>query len=434
MRYHQFITEDRLTVTANNFGAALLNRLVQLPDITLPEGLSAVYKFLLLAQNYKQYAGKIGQARFFNIAGHDIMLKHNEIAQNGPQIVQQYVPEIINLLVTKIQRKLPGQIAKYLPWVVREYSNGNIKRYEDIGSRISPLLSEYIQMNRRGDFPAAARDIMRLSAEQFESIMTQYKPAPEQLKNRGQAKTFLDNSNVRIIVPGDETAACYYGQGTRWCTAGKSYNQFTRYNNEGPLYILLPKQPQHNGEKYQLYFGSNPSQIQFMDENDNSIDVHWLLTERFPELWKTFAKSNPEVISEDNILFTSHEVLSKIAKIIGNYIIDLGHENAVEQEIDDEEWDEIRGRLSDIEYFDASDIINNTNNFVSDYFNTTNDLPDINIPDLPFVYAQLLDYNYSEAGNIGNLLQERLWITDNKNNVNGTVLGKAGKWIIGHSE
>jgi hypothetical protein len=360
-------------------------------------------------------------------------LKYYEIAQNGPQIVQQYAPAIINLLITKIQRKLPGQIAKYLPWVVREYSNGNIKRYEDIGSRISPLLSDYIAMNRRADFPAAARDVMRLSAEQFESIMTDYKPAPEQLKNRGGAKTFLDNTSVRIIVPEDETAACYYGQGTRWCTAGKSHNQFNNYNKSGPLYILLPKQPQYNGEKYQIFFGSNPSQGQFMNEKDEPVDLHWLLTKRFPELYQVFAKTNPEVVAEDNILFTDRGVLTKIARIIGNYISDLYDEAAAEQEIDDDTSDYISSQLYNLRHDDADAVIKYTNDFVSEYFNTTNDLPEINIPDLPYVYSQLLDYGYSDSG-VGNMLQERLWLTDNKKNVNGTVLGKAGKWIIGHAE
>jgi len=431
MRAKQFIIEDRVSVTANNFGRALLNRLVELPDQTLPAELSSANQLIQMANNTQQYADKTGVTKL-NIGGELVPFSYRKIAQN-PGIVTDYLPKIINLLVTSIQAELPGQTSRYLPWVVREYSNGNIKRYEDIGSRISPLLADYIAMNRRADFPAAARDIMRLSAEQFESIMSDYKPAPEQLKNRGVAKTFLDNTSVRIIVPGDETAACYYGQGTRWCTAGKSHNQFTRYNNEGPLYILLPKQPQHPGEKYQLYFGSNPSQTQFMDEKDNPVDLRWVLSERFPELYQVFAKSNPEVVAEDNILFTDRGVLTKIARIIGNYISDLYDEAAAEQEIDDDTSDYISSQLYNLRHDDADAVIKYTNDFVSEYFNTTNDLPEINIPDLPYVYSQLLDYGYSDSG-VGNMLQERLWLTDNKKNVNGTVLGKAGKWIIGASE
>jgi hypothetical protein len=170
-----------------------------------------------------------------------------------------------------------------------------------------------------------------------------------------------------------------------------------------------------------------------MDEKDNPLDLRWLLTERFPELYQVFAKSNPEVVAEDNILFTDRAVLTKIARIIGNYISDLYGEAAAEQEIDDDTYDYMSSQLYSLQNDDADDVIKYTNEFVSDYLNTTNDLPEINIPDLPYVYSQLLDYGYSDSG-VGNMLQERLWLTDNKKNVNGTVLGKAGKWIIGHTE
>lgn len=382
MRFYQFIAEDRLSVTVNNFGRALLNRLQKQPDNTLPGDLD------------------------------------NADAKS---------------LVTLIQSQLSGPIAKYLPWVVREYSTGNIRRFEDIGSRIAPLLADYVTASRRNDFPATAKDIMRLSADQFEYEMTTYKPPEPRLTNRGKSKTFLDNSSVRIIIPEDEPAACYYGQGTRWCTAGKNHNQFNRYNAEGPLYILLPKQPKHNGEKYQLYFGSNPSQAQFMNEHDEPVDLHWLLTERFPELYQVFAKTDPEVVSEDNILFTDRRVLTKIARIIANYISDLYHDYAVENGVDDDDYEYISSQLLSLQNDNADNVIKYTNSFVEDYFNNTNDLPEINVPDLPYVYSQLLDYDYSDS-DIGNLLQERLWITDNKKNVNGTVLGKAGKWIIGATE
>ena len=50
-------------------------------------------------------------------------------------------------------------------------------------------------------------------------------------------------------------AACYYGQGTRWCTAAtRGKNYFSEYHNESPLLIILPKEPQYPGEKYQLHF------------------------------------------------------------------------------------------------------------------------------------------------------------------------------------
>jgi hypothetical protein len=88
--------------------------------------------------------------------------------------------------------------------------------------------------------------------------MDQY-PDPheeEVQKNKGSAFTLYEDDKWRVIVPQDEPASCYYGQGTRWCTsATKARNMFSYYNNIAPLLIAIPKDPFKPGEKYQLHFG-----------------------------------------------------------------------------------------------------------------------------------------------------------------------------------
>jgi hypothetical protein len=80
-------------------------------------------------------------------------------------------------------------------------------------------------------------------------------------------------------------AACYYGQGTRWCTACKNNNMYDYYTKGNkPLYIIIPRQQAYPGEKYQFHFETK----QFMNELDRQIGPEGIakLVQRFPELTK----------------------------------------------------------------------------------------------------------------------------------------------------
>jgi hypothetical protein len=127
-------------------------------------------------------------------------------------------------------------------------------------------------------------------------------PTPNELEkvvDKGHATEIFKNNDVRIIVPQDVTAACYYGRGTRWCTASKNNNMFQSYKDSGDLFILIPTKPEYNGEKYQIHFGD----IQFMNEQDRDVDPLYLITERFGNLLPIFIKIHPELIQK--ILFTT---------------------------------------------------------------------------------------------------------------------------------
>jgi hypothetical protein len=128
--------------------------------------------------------------------------------------------------------------------------------------------------------------------------------------NKGTSKEVYKDANVRIIVPADEAAACYYGQGTKWCTAGDKENRFDSYNSEGTLYIMLPTTPKYPGEKYQLHFSAS----QFMDPSDEPVDILELLQTRFPNTLEFFKKAEPDM--KNMIIFAPDELLTKLIKKI----------------------------------------------------------------------------------------------------------------------
>lgn len=111
------------------------------------------------------------------------------------------------------------------------------------------------------------------------------------LTDRGQSVTIDDNAQYRAVMPLDQRAACYYGQGTRWCTAAtESENFFARYANQSSLLILLPKEPQYQREKYQLHFAITFSAVngRYITYITTEKDLQSALSayKKEPELWK----------------------------------------------------------------------------------------------------------------------------------------------------
>lgn len=88
-----------------------------------------------------------------------------------------------------------------------------------------------------------------------------------------------ETSGFTIVSPKTEFASCWWGKGTRWCTASKKNNMFSRYNAKGPLFILTMP----NADKLQLHLGKYVHLMNAQDRNPTQdyIKSHWLEVKNF---------------------------------------------------------------------------------------------------------------------------------------------------------
>jgi hypothetical protein len=245
-----------------------------------------------------------------------------------------------NALITVMQALEacdPTKNKEYTVFLAKMYAQGGWgAKIEDLNSKIKPALEKFHTLKLRKKLPSPRNDIMRYSdLADFVAVMDEY-PDPEekQQKDKGTSKTVFENDAVRIVVPEDQDAACYFGQGTRWCTASRtSTNYFGHYSKDGPLYILLPKQPKHAGEKYQLHFPSE----QFMDENDYKVEnIVNLLEHRFGNLIPWFQEHEPAI--RDWVMFARDEDLKEPLMQIGEIVMEHIWEMVSDWEHEDDYW------------------------------------------------------------------------------------------------
>jgi hypothetical protein len=227
--------------------------------------------------------------------------------------------DLADTYMERIEQADPSGNKKYTQWMARQFAiSQGIAKLEDIESTLADYVSKFDKLNRRKQLEAPFNDINRYkSITDFMDKMDEYDD-PIDNKSSGTAETVHDGESVKVVIPKDQAAACAYGRQTRWCTAAtQGTNYFEQYNRQGPMYILLPKQPTRQGEKYQLHFPSE----QFMDEDDDPVSLVMLLEKRFPELLEFFKKLEPESVGE-YLVFSTDDMLTPVAEKITTLLID----------------------------------------------------------------------------------------------------------------
>ena len=246
----------------------------------------------------------------------------------------------------QLERADPTTNKKYTQWLARMFARDPITKLEDLISTLADYLYKFNKLGVKKLLKPEHSDINRFKDIQtFMDAVDEY-DLPEEDANKGHADKVFSDSSVTVIIPRDEPAACAYGRQTRWCTAAtRGLNYFDTYNKQGPLYILIPKSPKHEGEKYQLHFPSG----QFMNEDDEQQDIQWLLEARFPGLLNFFMEREKKYL-ENLIQFASDEVLKPILDKISELMMDCVNDIVSDWEVHDDyyyKWLQDEGFVDD---------------------------------------------------------------------------------------
>jgi hypothetical protein len=212
--------------------------------------------------------------------------RYREIQQlQQADVDERYLDDILN----RLESADPTKNKEYTQALANLYSKGGLNM-EDVTSTLSDYLVKFHKLKNKKMIPSPRNDFMGYTnIGDFYSVVDEYPDVQAGQQDRGDAKEVYKDADLRIIKPADQTAACYYGQGTRWCTAAQNNNMFNTYAKKGELYIIIPTKPAHAGEKYQFHFETK----QFMDEKDHRANLSEL-RQRYPQLADIFAKQAME--------------------------------------------------------------------------------------------------------------------------------------------
>lgn len=188
-------------------------------------------------------------------------------------------------------------------------------------------------INRYKSIDEVFEKVHEFGPEDFESGKSKKRDIAKEMQK--QAELFLSTPEYTVIIPKTEEASCYYGQNTKWCTAATDGgNMFNSYSRDGNLYIIIPKNPSYDGEKYQVHF--NP--VSMMDELDDEVEFETML-EKFPEFFEKAAEAG-ELEDSDYVVFMKKEVKQKMIDNFNEFINQAAYDIEQDAEQNDEEYAE----------------------------------------------------------------------------------------------
>lgn len=191
-------------------------------------------------------------------------------------------------IIKQLTKADPTIAFDFLNFICNIYVKNEL-RLEDI-PRLRTDLKEFVRVRPK----LQNKDISSYrTLDQLYSVLEPFKEVRvstnasevKKIKDEGVEKLIYEPDFKAFIVKTKE-AACFYGAGTKWCTAAETDNAFDTYNKQGPLIVIIAKQ---NGKdvKFQLHYESG----QFMNERDLPISAAEIkLLSQFPEYSKLVNK------------------------------------------------------------------------------------------------------------------------------------------------
>lgn len=161
---------------------------------------------------------------------------------------------------------------KFLDWIGKNLDNINIeenlpkaiqglKKFDKISSNL-PITDLY-QYKSLGQLLSAL-------SEYEQKIRRQVKPV-----NGGNV--VYDDGRYFIVNPLTLDSSCYYGKGTKWCTAAANNAQFNRYNEDGKLFYILDRTLPTSDKHYKVALLKKfDGDKTFYDAQDQVIKSGWL--------------------------------------------------------------------------------------------------------------------------------------------------------------
>jgi len=147
------------------------------------------------------------------------------------------------------------------------------------------------------------------SLEEVEEALENYKKEKTRnIKTHDESEVVYEDDRFKVVVPRSHDASCYYGAGTKWCTATKGNdNHFSSYDKEGKLFYILDKQTPTSNPNYKVAlnktYKGGESWWNALDKSMFPSEVGHIVNH--PKLLKTI---------EDYFQFTYAEDIAKISE------------------------------------------------------------------------------------------------------------------------
>lgn len=239
-----------------------------------------------------------------------------------------------------VQRIVNMVTPKYLEWVGRNFDSVNFD--ENYGKLVAALKN----------FDKTSHNLDKTDINQYKSLqeligkLDQYngRQRREVEKHEGGNVVYNDD-RFYVVNPLTHDASCYYGKGTKWCTAATGDEHFRRYNTEGKLFYIIDKIKDSSDPFYKIAILRNfDGKESFWDAKDDSIpQIRGIISdEDFKKVSESINQYMEQEFAEQLKIFRDEEAAEKerkrLRKLEFQRILDQKTQQANERRLNGE-WE-----------------------------------------------------------------------------------------------
>lgn len=132
-------------------------------------------------------------------------------------------------------------------------------------------------------FDKLSSNLPKTDINQYSSIQ-ELSDALEKYENRQRrnvkkvegGNVVFNNNRYFIVNPLTLENSCYYGKGTKWCTASQQTNHFNSYNDDGKLFYIIDKALPTDDPNYKIaMLWKFDGEMSFWDARDDKKSPEW---------------------------------------------------------------------------------------------------------------------------------------------------------------
>jgi hypothetical protein len=123
----------------------------------------------------------------------------------------------------------------------------------------------------------------------------------------------FDDGKLFVVNPLDYKSSCYYGKGTKWCTAAETDTHFKKYNEDGKLFYIIDRTKPTSDPLYKVaMLRKFDGEKKFFDAKDEYVKSGWIFgTDQMNKLDGAIEKYLSTEFAEQVKIYTDKELAKK---------------------------------------------------------------------------------------------------------------------------
>lgn len=153
---------------------------------------------------------------------------------------RKYTPEQLKKIIDLVPQK-------FLMWVGKNFDSVN---FNENFSSLQNALNKFVRIG--SNLPQTDLNEYKNIGQLVDAIKDYESKVRRDVKKVEGGNVVYEDPRFFVVNPLTHQSSCYYGKGTKWCTAADTDHQFTQYNQDGKLFYILDKTKPTNDPYYKI--------------------------------------------------------------------------------------------------------------------------------------------------------------------------------------